>query len=50
MPWLRWVTAVDLIQKCLVVDPAKRITIVQFLSHPWITVRRCATAPCNAPH
>lgn len=31
--------AKDLITKCLVVDPAKRITAQQALKHAWFTVR-----------
>lgn len=29
--------AQDLIQRCLVIEPSKRITAAQALTHPWLT-------------
>jgi len=37
-------TAKDLIANCLTLDPRRRYDIVQFMSHPWFTVRRVAYA------
>lgn len=42
-------TARDLISKCLVVDPSQRISIREFLQHPWISTVSTKTTPLNAP-
>jgi len=42
-------TAKDLIRKCLVVDPSKRIDIQDFLKHPWITTQSSNQIPLHSP-
>lgn len=36
-----WPTAKDLINQLLKTDPNERMTITQFMNHPWISVRTC---------
>ncbi len=37
--------AKDIIQKLLVVNPAKRLTAAQALAHPWVAVCQCTYTP-----
>lgn len=39
--------AKDLIQRLIVKDPTKRLTVEQILRHPWMTLKNVSTDPLN---
>jgi len=41
--------AKDLIRRCLVVEPSRRITIQQFLMHPWINGQQTRRMALKSP-